>query len=100
MFTRQAVHTVRLFLRALVLSLGVDWLTIQTLAESPQESRAVKPDERNAEEPGDTQKTTRQGWEKARDFAPPIASDRTVRYDYPIVYVRIERSSDGEKAMR
>src|SRR5262245_26435431 len=91
MFTRQAAHTVRLFLWTLVLSPGIGWLTIQTLAESAKEPRVVKPDERTAEDPVDTQKTTRQGWDKARDFPPPIASDGTVKYDYPIVYVRVPR---------
>ena len=91
MFTRQAAHTVRLFLGALVLSLGVGWLTIQTLAQSPQKPRVVKSDERTAEDPGDTQKTTRQGWDTARDLPSPIASDGTVKYDYPIVYVRVPR---------
>src|SRR5262245_11977024 len=91
MFTRQAAHTVRLFLWTLVLSPGIGWLTIQTLAESAKEPRVVKPDERTAEDPVDTQKTTRQGWDKARDFPPPIASDSTVKYDYPIVYVRVPR---------
>ena len=59
MFTRHPAPTVRLFLLALVLSLGVGWLTIQTLAESPQKPRIVTPDEGTAEDPGDTRKTTR-----------------------------------------
>jgi hypothetical protein len=91
MFTRHPAPTVRLFLLALVLSLGVGWLTIQTLADSLQKPRLVKPDGRTAEDPGDTRKTTRQGWDKARDLPPSIASDATVKYDYPIVYVRVPR---------
>jgi hypothetical protein len=44
-----------------------------------------------AKNPGDTPRTTGRGWDKARDFPPPIGSDGTVQYDYPIVYVRVPR---------
>src|SRR5262245_13893729 len=72
MFTRQAAHKVRLILPALVLSISVGWFTLQTLAD-------------------DTQRTTRRGWDRTRDLPPPIASDQTVKYDHPIVYVRVPR---------
>jgi hypothetical protein len=91
MFTRRAARTGRLFLPILVLSISVGWLTIQTAAESPQQPRAAKAGRGSAEDPGDTRRTTRRGWDKARDFPPPVASDRTVKYDYPIVYVRVPR---------
>src|SRR5262245_16489790 len=44
-----------------------------------------------ADDRGDTKATTRRGWESAQDLPPPIASDRTVTFDYPIVYVRVPR---------
>jgi hypothetical protein len=59
----------------LVLSISIGCLTIQALADDV----------------GDTRKTTRRSWDKARDFPPLIASDKTVNYDYPIVYVRVPR---------
>ena len=68
----------RLFLPILILSIGVGWLTIQTPAESPQSSKA-------GDDPGDTAKTTRKGWDKVRDSPPPVASDKSVKIDYPIV---------------
>jgi hypothetical protein len=51
----------------------------------------MKPTEGATADPGDTQRTTRKGWDKDRDYPPPIASDPTVKYDYPIVYVRVPR---------
>jgi hypothetical protein len=81
MFTRILSRNVRRLLLALVLSLSVGWLTIQTPAESPKA----------ADDPGDTKKTTRKGWDKERDLPPPIASDKNVKFDYPIVYVRVPR---------
>src|SRR5689334_6893525 len=71
MFTRKSASAVQFFLPALVLSIGVGWLT--------------------ADDPGDTKRTTRKGWDRDRDFPPPIASDATVKLDYPIVYVRVPR---------
>jgi hypothetical protein len=91
MFIRKAAPTGRLLLLSLVLSISVGWWTIQTLAQSRQKPQAVKADTASAEDPGDTQKTTRRSWDRARDFPPPIASDVTVKYDYPIVYVRVPR---------
>src|SRR5439155_22912940 len=35
--------------------------------------------------------TSLRNWDKSRDFPPPVASDRTVNLDYPIVYVRVPR---------
>jgi hypothetical protein len=58
-------------------------LTLQTLAESPPQKAE--------EDRGDTVKTTRKGWDKDRDSPAPIASDKSVKYDYPIVYVRVPR---------
>jgi hypothetical protein len=91
MFTREPARTLRLFLPALALAISVACLTIQTLAQSPERSRVVKSREGTTNERGDTQKTTRRNWDSSRDFPPPIASDPTVKYDYPIVYVRVPR---------
>jgi hypothetical protein len=91
MFTRRPAHAGRFVLLTLGLSASVGWLIIPTPAESPPRPPAAKAGPGVVEGPGDTRRTTRRGWEKARDFPPPIASDRTVHYDYPIVYVRVPR---------
>src|SRR5207302_1715580 len=44
-----------------------------------------------ADDPGDTKRTTRRSWDRENDFPRPITSDGTVKYDYPIVYVRVPR---------
>ena len=81
MINHTPAPTARLFLPILLLCIGAGWLTIQTLAESPKK----------VDDSGDTQRTTRRGWSKDRDFPPPIASDSSVKFDYPIVYVRVPR---------
>src|SRR5438874_1063331 len=40
---------------------------------------------------GDTKPAPRRAWDSARDMPPSIASDTAVKYDYPIVYVRVPR---------
>jgi hypothetical protein len=75
----------------LVLFACVGWATFQALAKSPQKSPAVQAGQRAAEDPGDTTRTSRRGWDANRDFPPSVASDRSVKYDYPIVYVRVPR---------
>jgi hypothetical protein len=91
MFTHKPARTMRLVLPALVLSIGVSWLAIQALAGPAEKPGSVKTEEGAPADPGDTKKTTRRGWDKDRDFPRPIASDKTVKYDYPIVYVRVPR---------
>jgi hypothetical protein len=81
MFTRRP-RTLRLVLLTFALALGVGWLTIPAPA---------KPGDGTADEVGDTKKTTRKGWDGNRDSPPPVASDPSVKYDYPIVYVRVPR---------
>src|SRR5262245_8190895 len=91
MVTRQRSHMVRILLPVIVLFISAGALAIQTLAEAPEKPQVVKSGEGRAEDPGDTQKTTRKGWDKERDSPPPIASDDSVKYNYPIVYVRVPR---------
>jgi len=57
---------------------SVGWFVLRTFAEP-------------VDNPGDTKKTLRRDWDSARDMPPAIASDKTVKYDYPIVYVRVPR---------
>ena len=59
------------------------WLAYQSQA-GPQ----LKGD---AADQGDTKPTTRRGWDAASDFPPAVASDKTLTFDYPIVYVRVPR---------
>src|SRR5262245_6780682 len=62
---------------AVVLSCGLGWLGLLASGAEPDD--------------GDTTPTTRRSWDSARDLPPPVASDKTVKYDYPIVYVRVPR---------
>jgi hypothetical protein len=43
------------------------------------------------ESTGDTKPTTRKTWDPTQDFPSPVVSDKSVQFDYPIVYVRIPR---------
>ncbi len=45
----------------------------------------------NAQETGDTKYVPVRPWDSTRDFPPAISTDKTVRFDYPIVYVRVPR---------
>ena len=40
---------------------------------------------------GDTEYSPKRPWDPERDFPPQIATDKTVTYDFPIVYVRVPR---------
>ena len=40
---------------------------------------------------GDTEPSTLRTWEPERDTPPPVSADKTVKLDYPIVYVRVPR---------
>lgn len=44
-----------------------------------------------AGESGDTKPAARRPWDAARDMPRPVASDKDVKLDYPIVYVRVPR---------
>jgi hypothetical protein len=77
-------------LPVIVLCAGLGWFGIQTATGSKQDGSGVKA-RPVADGQGDTRPTTRRTWDSARDFPPPVASDRAVKYDYPIVYVRVPR---------
>src|SRR5262245_37745088 len=66
---------------------GVCSLAFQSRAAPPDR----KPDPPTADDQGDTKPTTLRTWDSDRDLPPPVASDRTVTFDYPIVYVRVPR---------
>ena len=40
---------------------------------------------------GDTKPAPARAWDSSRDLPPQIANDKSVAYDYPIVYVRVPR---------
>lgn len=40
---------------------------------------------------GDTHFAKPRPWDPARDYPPPVASDKSVTFDYPLVYVRVPR---------
>jgi hypothetical protein len=44
-----------------------------------------------ADEGGDRKFAPARAWDPDRDYPPAIASDKSVTYDYPIVYVRVAR---------
>ena len=43
------------------------------------------------EDRGDTKKTTLRTWDSARDLPRSVKTDGSVKYDFPIVYVRVPR---------
>ncbi len=43
------------------------------------------------QDPGDTKQAPMRAWDSSRDLPPQIATDKSVAYDYPIVYVRVPR---------
>lgn len=53
-------------------------------------AQAAEP-EAAGEEEGDTKFAKARPWDDARDFPRPIAEDKSVVFDYPIVYVRVPR---------
>ena len=40
---------------------------------------------------GDVTRAPKRPWDSQRDLPPPVASDKSVTFDYPIVYVRVPR---------
>lgn len=44
-----------------------------------------------ANDQGDTKPFPRRTWDAAQDFPPQASMDKTVKFDYPIVYVRVPR---------
>jgi hypothetical protein len=66
------------------LALALGWFAFQSLAGS-------QPPTPGAGDQGDTKPAPRRPWDSARDLPRAIASDREVKYDYPIVYVRVPR---------
>jgi hypothetical protein len=69
-------------LPVLVLSAALGWVAFQTPPASTQDK---------GDDPGDTKPTTRRTWDSAQDLPPSIGSDNSIKYDYPIVYVRVPR---------
>src|SRR4051812_2712031 len=76
-------------LAAVVLGFGPGWLALQAPAGS-QPPGATAGGTGLADQP-DTKPTTRRAWDAARDFPAPVASDKAVTFDYPVVYVRVPR---------
>jgi hypothetical protein len=69
-----------LYLSLLILPATV-WIDGQASAVEPE---AI-------EDQGDTKFAKARPWDADRDFPRPITDDKTVAYDYPIVYVRVAR---------
>ncbi|MCU1325452.1 MAG: hypothetical protein JWN34_822, partial [Bryobacterales bacterium] len=57
------------------------WIDRRALADGPEVAEAQ----------GDTKFAEIRTWDTQRDSPRPIADDKTVTYDYPIVYVRVPR---------
>jgi hypothetical protein len=74
-----------------VLALGAGWLAYQSLAGSQPRGADAKADAGGADYPGDTKPAPRRPWDAGRDMPRPVASDKAVKVDYPIVYVRVPR---------
>src|SRR5690242_13985561 len=52
---------------------------------------AARPAREAGEDAGDTKPSTLRTWVPKRDMPPHFSSDKTVKLDYPIVYVRVPR---------
>src|SRR5450755_3886174 len=78
-------HRLTRFVVIGVLASGVGWLAYQSLAGAGSQPPTTGGDQ------GDTKPAPRRPWDSARDMPPPIASDKAVKFDYPIVYVRVPR---------
>jgi hypothetical protein len=70
---------------------GLGWLAYRSLAGSGPSVPGLAGVAPDPIDQGDVKPTTRRTWDAAIDFPPPITSDRTVTYDFPIVYVRVPR---------
>jgi hypothetical protein len=68
-------RTARGIVPAMILSCSLGWISLPSI---------------HADD-GDTTPTARRNWDSARDMPPPVASDPSVKLDYPIVYVRVPR---------
>src|SRR5262249_12830451 len=67
-----------------LLAFGLGWFAVHSLA-------GRQPRRAGAGDQGAPRPAARRPWDSARDLPPPIASDKEVKYDYPIVYVRVPR---------
>ena len=76
-----AVSVISVFLLILQ-AVGLTWIDGRAMAIEPE---AVDEDQ------GDIKFGEARPWDSERDFPRPIADDKTVEYDYSIVYVRVPR---------
>src|SRR5262245_33988959 len=72
---------------ASLISLSLLFLTAAAGVDDQALAAEPKPDDAE----GDTKFAEVRPWDAKRDLPRPIAEDRTVKYDYPIVYVRVPR---------
>src|SRR5262245_59506151 len=78
------------FVEVLLLALSVGWFGFHPLAHS-QTAPGAKADGAGPDDAGDSKPASRRPCDPARDTPVPVASDKAVNYDYPIVYVRVPR---------
>ena len=76
-------HRLTRFVVIGILLSGMGWLAYRSCAGAPQPIAGG--------DQGDTKPAPRRPWDSARDMPLPVASDKAVKYDYPIVYVRVPR---------
>lgn len=71
----------RFLLTALAMSAGLGWCAWWCAAQPTT----------GVADQGDTKPVQRRTWDPAQDFPRPIATDTAVKFDFPIVYVRVAR---------
>jgi hypothetical protein len=84
-------RTTRGIVAAVILSTCFGWPAFQSMGGGQPSAQDRKPADSEPNDPGDTKPAARRPWDSARDLPPPVASDPSVSYDYPIVYVRVPR---------
>jgi hypothetical protein len=78
---------------ALLIGVAAAGVVTQHLIDSQcfkSQATAAEPDS-PAERIGDTKPAPKRQWDPGRDFPPHVSKDKSVVFDYPIVYVRVPR---------
>lgn len=89
MFTNQFRFRVAALLGTCVLA-ALGGLTLPHYFASPSR-QLVAAETANGDDQGDTKPAKPRAWDSTRDYPPHVSTDKSVTFDYPIVYVRVAR---------